>query len=350
MGEIRFGENSFPKLHNAMWPGLVGKGEDESPISLDKMLDMTEAAEVNGVKFDGVDLFLAGPHIFIDVDDDGIKALAENVGGRGLAIGSAVAPVWPPVGGGSAMDEGDGRKAFLEAVRKACGIMGGLRELGVRQGGVVRIDTATGVGEWAEDPAGNTVRIAATFRQACDIAEDHGERLAAEGEICWGGMHSWRHMEDLFEAVDRPKTLGFQADLAHTMLYALGYNAPEHQLIGPDQLDDQDALDGALREITDTLRPRTIDFHVAQNDGTVHGQGSHDRTGRHCMATDPKGKLDVVKHSGFWLNNSDGTPTRAMRHICWDGCMFSNAVLEDQQTWNDILAIMIKVRAAHGWN
>ena len=53
------GDNTFPKLHNAMWPGLVGKGEDEPPISLDKMLDMTQAAEVDGIKFDGVDLFLA---------------------------------------------------------------------------------------------------------------------------------------------------------------------------------------------------------------------------------------------------------------------------------------------------
>ncbi len=342
--------NTFPKLHNAMWPGLVGKGEDEPPISLDKMLDMTQAAEVDGVKFDGVDLFLADPHTSIDVDDDGIKALADNVGGRGLGIGSAVAPVWPPVGGGSAMDEGDGRKAFLDAVRKACGIMGKLRELGVRRGGVVRIDTATGVEDWAADPVGNTAKMAETFRQACDIAADHGEKLAAEGEICWGGMHSWKHMVELLEAVDRPDVLGFQADLAHTMLYALGYNAPEHQLIKPNQLDDGAALDGALKTITDALRPWTMDFHVAQNDGTVHGSGSHDKTGRHCMATDPNGKLDVVKHAGFWLNNADGTPAKAMRHICWDGCMFPNAVLEDQQTWNDILATMIKVREAHGWS
>ena len=76
------GDNTFPKLHNSMWPGLVGKGEDEPPISLDKMLDMTQAAEVDGVKFDGVDLFLADPHTSIDADDDAIKTLAENVGGR----------------------------------------------------------------------------------------------------------------------------------------------------------------------------------------------------------------------------------------------------------------------------
>ena len=41
-----------------------------------------------------------------------------------------------------------------------------------------------------EGPAGNTKKIADTFREACDIAEEFGERLAAEGEICWGGMHS----------------------------------------------------------------------------------------------------------------------------------------------------------------
>jgi hypothetical protein len=29
--------------------------------------------------------------------------------------------------------------------------------------------------------------------------------------------------------------------------------------------------------------------------------------------------------------------------------MFPNAMLEDQSTWNTILAAMLKVRAAHGW-
>ena len=59
--------NNFPKLHNAAWPGVVGKGEgSEPPIELDTMLDMTAAASVVGVKFDGVDLFLFAPHVDID--------------------------------------------------------------------------------------------------------------------------------------------------------------------------------------------------------------------------------------------------------------------------------------------
>ena len=47
--------NTFPKLHNAMWPGLVGKGEEdgqEPPISLERMLELTANAEVDGVKFE----------------------------------------------------------------------------------------------------------------------------------------------------------------------------------------------------------------------------------------------------------------------------------------------------------
>ena len=95
----------------------------------------------------------------------------------------------------------------------------------------MRIDSAASPADWAENPGENTQRIAETFREACTIAEGYGERLAAEGEICWGGMHGWKHMVELLELVDRPKTLGFQADMAHTMLYTLGYNSPESRLL-----------------------------------------------------------------------------------------------------------------------
>ena len=52
-------------------------------------------------------------------------------------------------GGGSAMDEGEGRKKFLEQVRKGCRIAKRLRELGVRPYGVVRIDSGCSPSEWA---------------------------------------------------------------------------------------------------------------------------------------------------------------------------------------------------------
>jgi sugar phosphate isomerase/epimerase len=340
-----------PKLHNAMWPGLVGKGEGaEPPIALETMLDLTAAAEVDGVRFDGVDLFLADPHTSIDASTDEIARLAEAIAARGLVVGSVVAPVWPPVGDGSAMGSPQERARFVEMVDKACRIASQLRQLGIRPYGVVRIDSATPVDAWAADPVANTRVIAETFRQACDVAESHGERLAAEGEICWGGMHSWRAMVDLLEAVDRPQTLGFQADMAHTLLYTLGANAPEARLL-PDDFtwDDRAVLDAALQTLTTTLRPWTIDFHVAQNDGTVFGSGSHDKTGRHCTVNDPHGRLDIVQHAGYWMRGADGAPTRAFEHVCWDGCMFPNRTMLEPETWNEVLGAMIAVRDAHGW-
>jgi sugar phosphate isomerase/epimerase len=343
---------AFPKLHNAMWPGLVGKGPDsEPPISLNTMLDLTQAAEVDGVKFDGVDLFLSLPHTDIDSTDDDLKRLADNIGQRGLAVGSLVAPVWPPTGGGSAMGSEDERKRFVTQVRKACAIGKKLRALGIRKYGVVRIDSASSPADWAKDTAGNSKRIAETFREVCNVAESFGERLAAEGEICWGGMHSWKRMVELLEMVGRPETLGFQADMAHTLLYTLGYNAPEDRIL-PQGYDwtDQEVLYDALRQMTHALRPWTIDFHVAQNDATVKGAGSHDKTGRHCLPNDPNGKLDVPRAAGMWLRDDNGNLTRALQHICWDGCMFSDETMMKPETWRNILATMIAVRNAHGWN
>ncbi len=344
---------TYPKLHNAMWPGLVGKeeGTDHPPIDLDTMLDLTAAAEVNGVKFEGVDLFLFAPHVDIDASDDDLKQLAEKVQKRNLVIGSVVAPVWPPTGGGSAMGDESERKKFVTQVRKACRIAQKLRELGVRPYGVIRIDSAASPSDWAKDPAGNQKKIAETFREAATVAESFGERLAAEGEICWGGMHSWRRMVELLEMVDRPQTVGFQADMAHTLLYTMGYNAPEDALLPQDfNWSDKAVLEQALRQMTAALRPWTIDFHVAQNDATVFGSGSHDKTGRHCLPNDPNGKLDIPAVAGMWLRDENGQLTKRFQHICWDGCMFPNAVMTQPKTWNDILAAMVSVREAHGWN
>jgi hypothetical protein len=314
------------------------------------MLDLTASAEVDGVRFDGFDLFLFDPHISIDADESELRRLADKARSRQLEIGSVVAPVWPPTGGGSAMGDATERKQFLTQVEKGCRIAKKLREFGIRPNGVVRIDSACGVAPWCDDPKDNQTRIAETFREACNIAESYGERLAAEGEICWGGMHSWRRMLELLEMVDRPKTLGFQADMAHTLLYLLGYNAPEDALL-PQDFDWRDAerFDEAYTKLTTALRPWTIDFHVAQNDATVHGSGSHDKTGRHCLATDPNGKLDIVHCAGFWLRDAAGQVTKNFRHICWDGCMFPNAVMKNRETWNDILRAMLAVRDAHGW-
>ena len=289
------------KLHNAMWPGLVGKepDTDHPPISLEHMLELTTAAEVNGRKFDGVDLFVFHPHTDPNASEDSIKAMADKIAAAGLKVGSLVAPVWPGTVGGSAFGSDEDRKNFVLAVESAL------------EG---------------------------------EFAAEGGERIAAEGEICWGGFHSWKAAMDTLEATAMPGVVGFQADLAHTYLYLMGYNAPEAALLKEGYSDEE--FWAAYKIMTDALRPWTIDFHVAQNDGSVHGTGSHDKTGRHCPADDANGRLDIAKCSTYWLQ---GAAERGIKHICWDGCMFPNATLENPTTWNTILDTMLKGRDAHGW-
>lgn len=333
------------KLHNAMWPGLVGKGDgegEEPPISLERMLELTANAEVDGRKFDGIDYFLFHPHQDPEASDDELKKTADLIAGKGFDVGSLVAPVWPGTVGDSAMGTDEQQQKFLDAVRLACRIAKVFNEHGVRKGGVIRIDSAEfGVEKWKANPGEGTARIIDTFKKSAAIAADHGERLAVEGEICWAGMHSWKDVLDLLEGVGLPETLGFQADLAHTYLYLMGYNAPEHALLHEGYSDEE--FYAAYEKMTDKLRPWTIDFHVAQNDGQVHGAGSHDKTGKHCPADDPNGKLDIAKCSQYWLRDFQD---RGIKHICWDGCMFSNATLENPSTWNTILKAMVDVVSA----
>src|SRR5258708_22371416 len=117
--------NRYPALHTAMWPGLVGKGPDsEPPIDLDTMINLTAAAEVNGARFEGVDLFLSLPHTDIDSSDDDLKVLADKLASKNLRAGSLVAPGWPPAGGRSAMGNERERAACRTGGKEACALRG----------------------------------------------------------------------------------------------------------------------------------------------------------------------------------------------------------------------------------
>src|SRR6478609_5642751 len=108
--------HTLPKLHNAMWPGLVGKGTDpgqEPPISLEKMLELTAAANVNGQKFEGIDYFLFLPHTNPEASETELIKIAELIAGKGFNVGSLVAPVWPGTIGDSSMGTAEQREKFL---------------------------------------------------------------------------------------------------------------------------------------------------------------------------------------------------------------------------------------------
>src|SRR5688572_29470248 len=120
--------NNYPKLHNALWPGLVGKGTAgaEPCIPLDTMLDLTARAEVNGVRFDGVDVFLGDPHLNVEAGDRELERFATKLERRNLVAGSLVAPMWAATGGGSAMGSAEECSRFVGQVRKACLVAGRL--------------------------------------------------------------------------------------------------------------------------------------------------------------------------------------------------------------------------------
>jgi sugar phosphate isomerase/epimerase len=324
---------------------MIGKGQEglEPCLSLQHMLDLTQQARIDGQGFDGVDLFLFQPHFDIAGDDSTIARLADMLMQRGLRAGSLVAPVWPSAMGGSAMGSSAERNRFVDAVQAACRVAQELKRLGVRSHGVIRIDSASTPAEWAKDPEENTKRIAETFREAGRIAQDHGERLAAEGEICWGGMHSWRTMQELLERVGMPGLVGFQADLAHSYLYLLGYNAPSDALLSSPYSEEE--FWSAYRIMTQALAPWTLDFHIAQTDGSVFGSGDHAATGRHCPVNDPGARLDVARCARHWLLDQDGQLRDGLYHLCCDGCMFPNATLENPQTWQEVLKLMLQVRS-----
>ncbi len=341
----------YPAFSNATWPVLVGKGTDkgqEPPMSLERILDLTAAANVGGERFTHVDIICDARHgLGLGASDDDIQRFAETVQRRNLGIATIVAPVWAAAGGGSAMGDDVARRKFLDAVKFACHVGQIFRKMGVREFGNIRVDSAEfGIDEWRKSPAANTARIVSTFIEATRMAMDYDERLVAEMEICWAGMHSISQMQQVLEAVGQPHGFGLMADLAHIHTAMLGFNAPEDAVLPIDRPYSDEEFWTAYEQVTEQLRRWMFDLHIAQNDGTVHGAGNHDKTGRHCPADDPNGQLDIVRCAGFWLR---GATTREIKHICWDGCMFPNAVLEDPQTWNTVLAKMVQVRDAHGW-
>ena len=140
------------------------------------------------------------------------------------------------------------------------------------------------------------------------IAESFGERLAAEGEICWAGMHSWRRNVATAGNGGPPARPSASRPTWRTPCSSpWATTRPKTACCptistGPDRPSSPRPTPRWPR----ALRPWTIDFHVAQNDGTVKGAGSHDKTGRHCPPHDPNGKLDIVRDAGAWLRDDDG--------------------------------------------
>ncbi len=302
--------NNFPKLHNAAWPGVVGKGRGQRAADRPRH-DARPDGRGRGRRrrSSTASTCSCSPRTSsIDSTDDDLEEAGRqgSLARPGRSARSS-RPVWPPTGGGSAMGEGEGRKQVpRRRSARAAASPSKLRELGIRPYGVVRIDSAcgrrpTGLKDPKATRSGSPTRSARPATSPTNI----GERLAAEGEICWGGMHSWRRMVELLEAgrppgdARLPGRHGPHAALPAGLQRAGGPPSCRRTSTGTTRQQ----FDAAYDQLTAALRPWTIDFHVAQNDATVLGSGSHDKTGRHCLPNDPNGKLDIAKHAGYWLRD-----------------------------------------------
>ena len=110
--------NNYPKLHNAMWPGIVGKGAPRRRADHPARHAADAHRQRRGRRREvrrRRSLRRRRPHFDIDSDKDAVKRIADQIAGYGLKVGSFVAPIWGGAGGGSAMGDADDRKRFLDA-------------------------------------------------------------------------------------------------------------------------------------------------------------------------------------------------------------------------------------------
>ncbi len=323
--------SNHPKLHTTI--GFTRRSDAAPPVDLETFLDLTARAEVDGHRFDGIDLALHHSYLPANAPDLQIKRLAANVRGRGLVIGALIAP---------SLAVGAGKDAWLANIRETCRIGRRLRSLGARPYGVIRIDVGYSAAAWTEDPFSAQRHGVEDLRAACAVADEFDERLAIGGVNRQGEIQDWRSVLDLLVRVNRTGTLGFHVDLAET-LHQWQQIAPDRQGLLPEKRAERDSrmLDAATRELAEALRPWTISLNVGQTDG---GPADH-----HVLLTDSSGRFQLVHHIGPWLHGVDGGLTKGLQHLTWDAGPFPAVILLKQKTWDDALAAMLAIREAHGW-
>ena len=270
--------HAFPKLHNAMWPGLVGKGAELGAADRPRHDARPDRRRRGGRRQVRRRRPLPAPTRTrrSTPTTTTIKRLADKVavarprrrlgGGAGLAAG------------GRRLGDGLGRRTASASSRwspspAASGQR--LRELGVRPYGVIRIDSAPPRRRMGEGPG----RQHAAHRRDLPpgLRRRRRPRRAAglRGRDLLG-RHAFLEGDGRHARGDRPPgdprlpgRHGAHPALRPGRQRARGAARCPRTSTGSDGA----ALDAALTQLTDALRPWTIDFHVAQNDGTVYGDG-----------------------------------------------------------------------------
>ena len=293
--------HEFPKLHNAIWPGVVGKGAGRRAGHRPRHDARPDGGRRGGRRPVRRRRPVPGRPARRHRRDRRRPEAGwpTRCRPRNLVIGSLVAPVWPPTGGGSAMGTPEERQRFPGPGPQ------GLpdRPEASRAGRAARRRRADRLGR-ASPATGRRIpratRSASPRRSGrpATIAEDHGERLAAEGEICWGGMHSWKQ-DGRAARAGRPagdaRLPGRHG--AHAALHARLQRARRTGIL-PEDFDWDDPA-GARRGLRDTDRRRCGPGRsTSTSPRTTPPSRARARTTRPAgtaWPNDPNGKLDIAR-------------------------------------------------------
>ena len=157
---------------------------------------------------------------------------------------------------------------------------------GVRPYGVVRIDSACGPATGRKTPRAIRRRSPRPSARPRDIAEGSRRAPGRRGRNLLG-RHALLATHGPTARNGRPpRDRSASRPTWPTRCSTRSATTPPKTRILPAELRLEGPVASSTtrcKKLTDALRPWTIDFHVAQNDATVHGTGSHDKTGRHCL-------------------------------------------------------------------
>lgn len=353
------------------WPALVGKGGEanqEPPIPLDVILPLIAKAKgAGGNRFAGASVMLAGSHFDVKKcgSSEGLRNEAKRFAGEfanhGVQIGPIVPPTWQWEGGGE-MTNPDDHDKIISQFRIGLDAREVFESEGVLIPGhdpVYRIDTCTFAGGKSHSQYEEKRRIVAPLIQKLskmlDAKFGENARLVVEFEICWDLIDNIKDGMRLIREVGQDNT-GVQCDGSHLLTELLGicqttdaddggYCASTANLPKGFDFRDNGTLEGAWQWAQEQIGDKVFDWHCTQNDGTVHGQGQHDKTGRHCRPDDPNGRIDPAFVEPLFLLGTKKEGVRVQSRT-WDGCMMPNGVLEAQDYYDNVLTYMARGRTA----
>ena len=187
--------------------------------------------------------------------------------------------------------------------------------------------------EWAADPEGQPEEDrrdvqAGRRRSPATTARSWPPKGRSAGAGCTRGGR-WSTCSS---GSASPRRVGFQADMAHTLLYTLGENAPEDRIL-PQDFDWRDQATARLGARDAHRRASAVDDRFPRRPERRHRlRLGHARPDRPALPGErPQRQARHPAPRRLLAPRRERQADQAFRHICWDGCMFPNAVMMEPE-------------------